>query len=439
MKIWIIAPGEEASIWEECKNGQYIAIGWNKININNYRTSQELKKELIDSYADIEENTKKHNFLWKFGKEIKKNDIIVARNGQSRIVGIGIVTGDYIEPDNSNNPRIDKEYAQVRNVKWISTKEFIINNGQFARDTVVKTDINDKRISKYVKDILMLNEMNKKINLLNNRKQIILQGPPGTGKTRVAKQIAIKMIDSTLALETNEDIKNSLAQIEKDRIKLIQFHPSYSYEDFVRGIVATTADDGKSVKYETKDKILAQMAKKALENKEKNYILIIDEINRANLSSVLGELIYALEYRDEAVESMYALEDGTREITLPSNLYIIGTMNTADRSVGHIDYAIRRRFAFESVLPDKEAINLDDGKKLFEKVEKLFKQNDGKRADTLSIEFSSDDVMLGHSYFIANDKNALEEKLKYQIKPLLEEYVKDGVLTDEAKSKIEEL
>ena len=439
MKIWIIAPGEEASIWEECKNGQYIAIGWNKININNYRTSQELKKELIDSYADIEENTKKHNFLWKFGKEIKKNDIIVARNGQSRIVGIGIVTGDYIEPDNSNNPRIDKEYAQVRNVKWISTKEFIINNGQFARDTVVKTDINDKRISKYVKDILMLNEMNKKINLLNNRKQIILQGPPGTGKTRVAKQIAIKMIDSTLALETNEDIKNSLAQIEKDRIKLIQFHPSYSYEDFVRGIVATTADDGKSVKYETKDKILAQMAKKALEDKEKNYILIIDEINRANLSSVLGELIYALEYRDEAVESMYALEDGTREITLPSNLYIIGTMNTADRSVGHIDYAIRRRFAFESVLPDKEAINLDDGKKLFEKVEKLFKQNDGKRADTLSIEFSSDDVMLGHSYFIANDKDELEEKLKYQIKPLLEEYVKDGVLTDEAKSKIEEL
>ena len=439
MKIWIIAPGEEASIWEECKNGQYIAIGWNKININNYRTSQELKKELIDSYADIEENTKKHNFLWKFGKEIKKNDIIVARNGQSRIVGIGIVTGDYIEPDNSNNPRIDKEYAQVRNVKWISTKEFIINNGQFARDTVVKTDINDKRISKYVKDILMLNEMNKKINLLNNRKQIILQGPPGTGKTRVAKQIAIKMIDNTLALETNEDIKNSLARIEKDRIKLIQFHPSYSYEDFVRGIVATTADDGKSVKYETKDKILAQMAKKALENKEKNYILIIDEINRANLSSVLGELIYALEYRDEVVESMYALENGTREITLPSNLYIIGTMNTADRSVGHIDYAIRRRFAFESVLPDKEAINLDDGKKLFEKVEKLFKQDDGKRADTLSIEFSSDDLMLGHSYFIANDKDELEEKLKYQIKPLLEEYVKDGVLTDEAKSKIEEL
>ena len=437
MKIWIIAPGEEASIWEECKNGQYIAIGWNKININNYRTSQELKKELIDSYGDIEENTKKHNFLWKFGKEIKKNDIIVARNGQSRIVGIGIVTGDYIEPDNSNNPRIDKEYAQVRNVKWISTKEFIINNGQFARDTVVKTDINDKRISKYVKDILMLNEMNKKINLLNNRKQIILQGPPGTGKTRVAKQMAINLIDSTLALETNEDIKNSLARIEKDKIKLIQFHPSYSYEDFVRGIVATTTDDGKSVKYETKDKVLAQMAKQAKEDLDKNgksankYILIIDEINRANLSSVLGELIYALEYRDEAVESMYALENGTREITLPSNLYIIGTMNTADRSVGHIDYAIRRRFAFESVLPNDAAIDLLEAKTLFKKVLEIF--ND------ISPEFDKNDVMLGHSYFIANDKNELEEKLKYQIKPLLEEYVKDGVLNEHAKDKIDTL
>ena len=173
------------------------------------------------------------------------------------------------------------------------------------------------------------------------------------------------------------------------------------------------------------------MAKKALEDKEKNYILIIDEINRANLSSVLGELIYALEYRDEVVESMYALEDGTREITLPSNLYIIGTMNTADRSVGHIDYAIRRRFVFESILPDKEAINLDYGKQLFKKVLEIF--ND------ISPEFDKNDVMLGHSYFIANNKDELEEKLKYQIKPLLDEYVKDGILNENAKDKIDTL
>jgi len=176
------------------------------------------------------------------------------------------------------------------------------------------------------------------------------------------------------------------------------------------------------------------MAKEDLEKngEEANkYILIIDEINRANLSSVLGELIYALEYRDEAVESMYALEDGTREIVLPSNLYIIGTMNTADRSVGHIDYAIRRRFAFETILPNIDEITLNDGKELFQKVEEIF-QN-------ISPEFDKNDVMLGHSYFIANDTKELEEKLKYQIKPLLLEYIKDGILVEDTKKDVESL
>jgi len=171
------------------------------------------------------------------------------------------------------------------------------------------------------------------------------------------------------------------------------------------------------------------MAKEDLEKngEEANkYILIIDEINRANLSSVLGELIYALEYRDEAVESMYEL-DGNREIILPSNLYIIGTMNTADRSVGHIDYAIRRRFAFETILPSIDEIVLNEGKELFQKVEEIFKDK--------SPEFDKNDVMLGHSYFIANDKNELEEKLNYQIKPLLQEYLKDGILIDSDKLK----
>ena len=279
-------------------------------------------------------------------------------------------------------------------------------------------------------------EVNEILNLLkNNCQQIILQGPPGTGKTRLAKQIARYMVKGEIEPKI-DDIK--------DQVKLIQFHPSYSYEDFVRGIVATPTDDGKSVKYETKNRILAQMAKQAKvefdqegEN-AKPYILIIDEINRANLSSVLGELIYALENRDEPVESMYEL-NGNREIILPSNLYIIGTMNTADRSIGHIDYAIRRRFAFESVLPDIRAINLKEGRTLFEKVEKLFKKDDNQKADTLSPEFNPDDVMLGHSYFIAKDINELENKLKYQIKPLLFEYIKDGVLTEEAKGEVEKL
>ena len=174
----------------------------------------------------------------------------------------------------------------------------------------------------------------------------------------------------------------------------------------------------------------------------KNFVLIIDEINRANLSSVLGELIYALEYRGEKVESMYAV-NGQTHLILPPNLYIIGTMNTADRSVGHIDYAIRRRFAFVDVLPKDLANNADIifHSDLFKKVSALFISNyeeyvvnsniQLKRANTLSPEFDPKDVWLGHSYFIDKEKEeggTMAIRLQYEIKPILNEYVKDGIL-----------
>ena len=233
-------------------------------------------------------------------------------------------------------------------------------------------------------------------DLLESKKQIILQGSPGTGKTRKAIEIAKEMAS--------------------DNYKLIQFHPAYTYEDFVRGIVAETDDNG-NISYEVKNKILVEMAENAINNPNSSFVLIIDEINRANLSSVLGELIYALEYRGEAVESMYEYE-GSREITLPENLYIIGTMNTADRSVGHIDYAIRRRFAFVDVNTDESVILGRANKLLFKQVKALF--------DNLSNEFDKNDVMIGHSYFLRED---LALALEYEIKPILQEYRKDGVLT----------
>ncbi|HEU4554138.1 MAG TPA: AAA family ATPase, partial [Chitinophaga sp.] len=147
----------------------------------------------------------------------------------------------------------------------------------------------------------------------------------------------------------NVDVKNGI--VANGEYDVIQFHPGYSYEDFVRGIVAKTTEEG-IISYQVENKILADFAQKAVDDPNGNYVLIIDEINRANLPSVLGELIYALEYRSQFVTSMYEYK-GEREIMLPKNLFLIGTMNTADRSVGHIDYAIRRRFAFIDVLPDE--------------------------------------------------------------------------------------
>lgn len=237
-----------------------------------------------------------------------------------------------------------------------------------------------------------------------------------------------------------------------DKIKITQFHPTYTYEDFVRGITSKQAGDNKSIIYEAENKILTTFADKAKKDPDNNYVLIIDEINRANLSSVLGELIYALEYRDEEVESMYAV-GGDNKLVLPPNLYIIGTMNTADRSVGHIDYAIRRRFAFVDVLPKdlSEDKSIKFHSQLFNEVSRLFIKNFDayitnntislERAETLSGEFRPEDVWLGHSYFIQKRTEAgtlipedFSIRLEYEIKPILLEYVKDGILIDSAGS-----
>lgn len=486
-------------------------------------------------------------------------------------------------------------------------------------------------------------EMQKIIELLLYKKQIILQGPPGTGKTRLAKNLFYNILDTELKKEIDElyfreilvvgfqfsfkngtvakiskivseklvlDIKNQGEDVsftyqevydcykdndflEKDfvgynryavrsivsyivkslkhdkiekQFKLIQFHPSYTYEDFVRGIVSKPNPEGDGIVYEAENKTVGLFAEAALRNyrnskkapvlvakekwvskqyfgfkddiesriaengyltiktdklpkivsvepnslrinrysdkndsvlvkdydiitgyigehlstppvkirenhslsksarsgmyylyqnlilrfkeylainnltynsndevigeKLKNYVLIIDEINRANLSSVLGELIYALEYRGEEVQSMYEVENSILQnkkgLILPPNLYIIGTMNTADRSVGHIDYAIRRRFAFVDVLPEnlKETQKLESfDNELFLKVAELFDTN-------LSNEFKKSDVQLGHSYFIdkSQEGGPMDIRFEYEIKPILLEYVKDGVL-----------
>ena len=173
--------------------------------------------------------------------------------------------------------------------------------------------------------------------LLDDKKQVIFQGPPGTGKTYVAQKLA-----------------NHLAGSE-DRVTFVQFHPSYAYEDFVRGFRPALVNGQPG--FELKDGPLLQAAERARKDEERdvNHFLIIDEINRGNLAKVFGELYFLLEYRDEAITLQYQRED-EEKFSLPSNLYIIGTMNTADRSIALVDLALRRRFYFVEFHPDDEPV-----------------------------------------------------------------------------------
>jgi Cdc6-like AAA superfamily ATPase len=315
----------------------------------------------------------------------------------------------------------DPEFKKIKELLEISISESI--NGIPIHDTLrgyVGTSDKDKSIetNKIHKDS-QINELTKPditkfekelttlCNLLKFKKQIILQGAPGTGKTYTAEEIAKKLTENN-----------------RGEYKIIQFHPAYTYEDFVRGIVAKTTKSG--ISYEVEDKILLEFVEKA-KDESKNFVLILDEINRANLPAVLGELIFALEYRNKIVDCLYK-KGISNSIKLPDNLYLIGTMNTSDRSVGNIDYAIRRRFAFYLLKADKEIIRgmykntYKLAVELFEEVEELF--------SNISPDFNKEDVMIGHSYFLSDDLHKLKLKLEYEIKPILREYIKDGVLLD---------
>lgn len=249
------------------------------------------------------------------------------------------------------------------------------------------------------------------------------------------------------------------------RFRLIQFHPSYSYEDFVRGIQVTMVNDTPT--YEVQNKIFGELADKAQKEVELarsqgrtplNYVLVIDEINRAPLSSVLGELIYGLEYRGEAFDTPYPLNSddlSTNQMVVPENLYIIGTMNTADRSIGSMDYAVRRRFAFVPLWADSSIIREswkefgESHPDFVEKVLKLFDTVCDIVGDySVDSSVPPEDIQIGHSYFLYHGNHCENRELatkymkyviEYKIQPVLLEYVRDDVLKPQANPKIQGL
>ncbi|MEV6830410.1 AAA family ATPase [Amycolatopsis sp. NPDC051102] len=246
--------------------------------------------------------------------------------------------------------------------------------------------------------------LSRQVDLLWERKQVIFYGPPGTGKTHIARSIADHVADP-------------------NAIKLVQFHPSYTYEDFFEGLRPEKRDDGKLI-FDLRPGPLRLLVDAAKKNPEKPYILIIDEINRANLPKVFGELYFSLEYRDQPISLLYSPESN---FTLPQNFYILGTMNTADRSVALLDAAIRRRFAFVELHPSKPPAdgilgawiaNLDDAHR--------FNRDAPAVLDFLNKKLNNRELSIGPSYLmrpeIYSRADGLDEVWETSILPLLAEY-----------------
>ena len=243
--------------------------------------------------------------------------------------------------------------------------------------------------------------------LLEDKRQVIFQGPPGTGKTYVAQALAKCLAGS------------------EDRFTLVQLHPSYAYEDFVRGFRPKITENGQAG-FELQDGPLLRAAGKAKADAEVDpdakHFLIIDEINRGNLAKVLGELYFLLEYRDKKISLQYQREAG-ETFFLPENLYIIGTMNTADRSIALVDLALRRRFYFIEFHPDDEPVKSVLGKWL--KHKKL--DNMEWIADVVdeANRLLKDDrhAAIGPSYFMKErlDKRIVERIWEHSVLPYIEE------------------
>ena len=307
-----------------------------------------------------------------------------------------------------------------------------------------KIDSNDE----YIKNIGEMDEEIKEIFKINKKDfkfplNTILYGPPGTGKTynSIFYSVGIIKKDKSI-IDIIEDKTKNISDIEKEeifdnfndfkeqgQIEFITFHQSYSYEDFIEGIRPTLAtkdsEDNKDLKYTIHSGIFKKICERARNDKDKNYVLIIDEINRGNISKIFGELITLLEPSKrlgETEELKIRLPYSGEEFGVPKNLYILGTMNTADRSIALLDIALRRRFNFIEMPPKYDLLR----EKIEVENDKIELQELLKAINT-RIEFLLDkDHLIGHSYFI-NIKTfeELKEVFRNSIMPLLQEYFYD--------------
>ena len=298
--------------------------------------------------------------VYRFIHDIHKGDWVLTPDRNRSLIYVGKVDSDYFCQQVHDGP-----YGHRRHVKWCSepiqraTLPEEWQRRMRPQSTVLRVsgsgDATSSQAPPSPSPLAGLAEelyfegsshLENIVALLKDKRQVIFTGPPGTGKTYVAKELA-----------------RHLADDDANRVKVVQFHPSYAYEDFVQGYRPTLK--GGQLGYELKDGPLLHAAAAARSdyeaaeqsgNKPPMHFLVIDEINRGNLGKVFGELYYLLEYREEGIRLQYSREED-EDFSLPGNLYVIGTMNTADRSIALVDLALRRRFHFVEFHPDTPPVN----------------------------------------------------------------------------------
>tara|TARA_B100000161_G_scaffold243502_1_gene197195 strand:- start:461 stop:2398 length:1938 start_codon:yes stop_codon:yes gene_type:complete len=424
---WVIACGINSNQWDNFKDNNLIAIGWDSLgDLSKFKSKQEIFEKLKDERSENDPDPRNDALCcYDFVNSMKVNDIVFVKKGTSKLVAYGKIIGDYKYDENLS------EYRNIRSVEWINIKENDID--PITGKTLTNFNKYPDTVEKYLK--LMANDNNKDlefnelkdtffseeffnniIDTLKVKKNIILQGPPGTGKTFISKKIAERITG------------------KKENIFSIQFHQSYSYEEFVVGYKPNSEGN-----FALQKGSLIQVCERAKQNENENFVMFIDEINRANISKVFGELLSLIENDkrgpENAVKILYSEND--INFYIPSNLYFVCAMNTADRSLKMVDYALRRRFSFFEFKPEfdkPEFKNFLKDKNVNAKtidriVNNISKVNQQISDDNFEL---GDGYCIGHSYFCPKGNSSdsfgdqwYEQIIEYEIKPLINEYYFD--------------
>lgn len=456
-QYWLYSPGEGAYNRDQDLANNTMAVGWSAVgNLTSFKNKKEIQHRLEAEYGSEKGQSTNAKSLYDFSRSIRIGDIVIAKQGVWNIVGIGVVKSDY-----RYDAELD-EFPNVRDVDWCQTGEWLVKK-QLPRKTLTMKDKSFyDQIMKQIKEHKIMANLDRPLmKLLTRKKQVVLQGAPGTGKTYSTAEIAVSICNPEFDGQNNRDavMKEYRRLMADGRIGFTTFHQSMDYEEFVEGLKPVPENGG--LVFRPQAGIFREMADKALlaaikrDKKQINdtvnidelltsrekvdykddapaYVLIIDEINRGNISKILGELITLLEADKrlgEQNELTAVLPYSRRHFGVPSNLYIVATMNTADRSTGSVDYAIRRRFGFVTVEADRKVIEDFgyDSPKTKEAALKLF-DSVAALMDSVNTSFNRRDMMPGHSYFLVPTMDDLRMKLAYELQPLLREYCNDGIL-----------
>jgi len=419
INYWIVKTGKETFDWPNQRDNGFTGIRYfdtgslTKFYDQNGNLSKENKSKLRNALGNPKFTTtlkgrnkeaKISQALIQFNAfmQMKKNDKIIAYGGQSKIMGVGTISGSY-----QYKPKLT--HCHTCPVTWEDTHERIAKSRVTRVGTVLPISkekfealIGEKPFPQVMQSVTSA-EFDEYFDILERKKQLIIYGPPGTGKTFIANKVA----EAWTSENPSQD---------KQYIRKVTFHPSYSYEEFVEGI--KPKPKGQTLEYPIEPGIFRIICEEAKnDDPEIKYVLFIDEINRGNISKIFGELITLIE-KDKRVVHSLQLAYSKEEFSVPQNLYIIGTMNTADRSLIQIDAALRRRFGFSELMPKPELLPQKiEGVSLRDLLVKLNERiiNEGLR-----------EKQIGHSYlmFVQNLKD-LQFAFANEIVPLLQDYFYD--------------